>query len=277
MPNLEAGTHPIIPSGEDVLFEGAQLRIVRVWQGVPVPEAEAVDGTVTVTPGESPRPVTVTIDARFAIGQEVGRVGTEGAATYYCMDGNTRETFECRTPGCCYGEERIPFAITLDSAYCQEFCDARSPSSGRPTAPDASDGRPGPDGAFRPGPFPSEPGACIVRAMPYDVTPDGLARDTEVEYFRSGGPGGQHKNKTETAVRLVHRPSGITVVATRQRSRLQNLEDAFARLEERLREANRPRKPRKATRPTAGSQRRRLAEKTRRATVKAGRGRVRDE
>lgn len=113
--------------------------------------------------------------------------------------------------------------------------------------------------------------------MPWDVTPEGLERDTEVEYFRSGGPGGQHKNKTETAVRLVHRPSGITLVATRQRSRLQNLEDAFARLEERLREANRPRKPRKPTKPTLGSKRRRLEAKKRRSAVKAARGRVREE
>lgn len=113
--------------------------------------------------------------------------------------------------------------------------------------------------------------------MPWDVTPEGLARDTDVEFYRSGGPGGQHKNKTETAVRLVHRPSGLTVIATRQRSRLQNLDDAFARLEARLVEANRPRKPRHATRPTQGSKRRRLESKGHRAVVKAGRGRVRDE
>lgn len=126
-------------------------------------------------------------------------------------------------------------------------------------------------------PSPGSRVACIVPPMAWDVTPEGLARDTEIEFFRSGGPGGQHKNKTETAVRLVHRPSRITVIATRQRSRLQNLADAFGRLEARLEAANRPIQRRHATRPTRGSQLRRLEAKGRRGAVKAGRGRIREE
>jgi protein subunit release factor B len=66
-------------------------------------------------------------------------------------------------------------------------------------------------------------------------TPEILRKQVLVETYRSRGPGGQHKNKTETAVRLRHLSSGITVTATEQRSQSQNLKLAFARLEERLR------------------------------------------
>ena len=66
-------------------------------------------------------------------------------------------------------------------------------------------------------------------------TPETLRKQVLVETYRSRGPGGQHKNKTETAVRLRHLSSGITVTATEQRSQSQNLKLAFERLGERLR------------------------------------------
>ena len=62
-----------------------------------------------------------------------------------------------------------------------------------------------------------------------------LKKQVIVETYRSRGPGGQHKNKTETAVRLRHLPTGITVTATEQRSQSQNLKLAFERLGVRLR------------------------------------------
>ncbi len=52
--------------------------------------------------------------------------------------------------------------------------------------------------------------------------------DVKIEYSRSGGPGGQNVNKRETAVRLVHLPSGIAVHATGERSQEQNREQALA-------------------------------------------------
>jgi peptide chain release factor len=61
-----------------------------------------------------------------------------------------------------------------------------------------------------------------------------LRKQVIVETYRSRGPGGQRKNKTETAVRLRHLSSGITVTATEQRSQSQNLKLAFERLGERL-------------------------------------------
>ena len=55
-------------------------------------------------------------------------------------------------------------------------------------------------------------------------------RDLEFSTLRASGPGGQHVNKTESAVRVVHRPSGLSVVAREERSQQQNKRLALARL-----------------------------------------------
>jgi len=95
-----------------------------------------------------------------------------------------------------------------------------------------------------------------------------LERDSDVEYFIASGPGGQHRNKVETGVRLVHRPSGISVTATERRSQHANREVAFERMAQRLQELQQVKKPRRKTRPTAASRVRRLEAKRRRSLLK---------
>lgn len=59
-----------------------------------------------------------------------------------------------------------------------------------------------------------------------------LLAECEVHAHRTGGPGGQHRNKTATAIRLHHRPSGITVTGTERRSQRENKLKAVQRLRE---------------------------------------------
>jgi peptide chain release factor len=60
--------------------------------------------------------------------------------------------------------------------------------------------------------------------------------DIVIEFYRASGPGGQRKNKKDTAVRVTHLPTGITVVAPESRYRSVNMKRAFERLAERIRE-----------------------------------------
>ena len=95
----------------------------------------------------------------------------------------------------------------------------------------------------------------------YPTDRESLERDCDVEFFIASGPGGQHRNKVETGVRLIHRPTGIVVTATERRSQHANREAAFARMQARLEEFQRVETPRKPTRPTAASRKRRVNEK----------------
>ena len=96
---------------------------------------------------------------------------------------------------------------------------------------------------------------------PYDTDPDRLATQVRVDVYRASGAGGQHVNRTESAVRLTHFPSGVVVTASDTRSQLRNREIAFARLAERLRRLNRVPKVRRPTRPSKAAKARRLSDK----------------
>ena len=70
-----------------------------------------------------------------------------------------------------------------------------------------------------------------VEVMPeLDIRPE----DVEMEVFRASGAGGQHINKTSSAVRLIHKPTGIVVACQTQRSQVQNRDFAMKMLMSKL-------------------------------------------
>jgi ribosome-associated protein len=99
--------------------------------------------------------------------------------------------------------------------------------------------------------------------MSYRIPPNDrdLLADCDVQTFRSGGPGGQHANKVESAVRLIHRPTGESVTRRDTRSQHRNKQLAVEELRRRLEAMARPAKRRVASAPTAASRRRRLERK----------------
>jgi len=113
--------------------------------------------------------------------------------------------------------------------------------------------------------------------MRYDTSREALERESRVEFYNAGGPGGQHRNKHDNAVRLRHEPSGVVVTAAEERSRTRNVERAFERLAARLEQLNHVPKVRRPTRATLGSRRRRVEGKVRRGAIKRMRGAVRDD
>lgn len=95
-----------------------------------------------------------------------------------------------------------------------------------------------------------------------------LDEECEISFFRASGPGGQHRNKRDTAVRLRHRVSGIIIEASDSRSQSQNREAAFERLINRLKSLNRVEKKRIPTRPSKTAKKRRVDAKKRRSRLK---------
>lgn len=103
---------------------------------------------------------------------------------------------------------------------------------------------------------------------------DELVRDCEVRTFHARGPGGQCVNTADSAVRMTHRPSGVSVTSRESRSQFRNRQLCLRKLRaEFARRAAAP-KPRRATKPSRAAKERRLADKRRRSQTKARRMRV---
>jgi len=109
---------------------------------------------------------------------------------------------------------------------------------------------------------------------PYSLDRKTLEREVVVEVFRASGPGGQHVNKTQSALRLTHLPSGVVVMSQDSPSQFRNRETAFKRLVKRLERLNYVPRKRVATKPTKASRERRIEGKKQRGVTKRARGRV---
>ncbi|MHB8875141.1 MAG: peptide chain release factor-like protein [Myxococcaceae bacterium] len=103
------------------------------------------------------------------------------------------------------------------------------------------------------------------------LSDEALLAECQVEFFVAGGPGGQHRNKTSSGVRLTHPPTELSVTATERRSQLQNRGAALERLRRGLALLTFVPKPRRKTKPSRGSKERRIEAKKHTGRKKADR------
>ena len=95
-----------------------------------------------------------------------------------------------------------------------------------------------------------------------------LLRECEVETFRASGPGGQHVNKTESAVRVRHLPTGLVVTSRQERSQHQNKALCLQKLRARVAQLNHRPARRVPTRVPRSAKKRTLEAKARRSYIK---------
>ncbi len=74
----------------------------------------------------------------------------------------------------------------------------------------------------------------VMPELPDDVEVEIRPEDIEMQVFRSSGAGGQHINKTSSAVRLIHKPTGIVVSSQQERSQFQNKDNCMKQLRAKL-------------------------------------------
>lgn len=103
-----------------------------------------------------------------------------------------------------------------------------------------------------------------------------LKKEVRIEFYKGRGPGGQHRNKTLSCVRLMHEPSNVRVIATEFRSQFRNKALAFERLQEKLKELNAEKAVRIITKKTQHEREKVLHDKKMRSFRKQSRRRVDD-
>ena len=106
---------------------------------------------------------------------------------------------------------------------------------------------------------------------------DELARQCDVQVFRATGPGGQGVNTTDSAVRMVHRQTGTTVVSRESRSQWQNRQSCLSKLRKIFERRAVCPKHRKKTKVSRAQRERRLRDKRFRAQAKRLRRRPNEE
>ncbi|MBP0981571.1 MAG: peptide chain release factor 2 [Oscillospiraceae bacterium] len=74
----------------------------------------------------------------------------------------------------------------------------------------------------------------VMPDLPDDVEVDIRPEDIEMQVYRASGAGGQHVNKTSSAVRLIHKPTGIVVASQQERSQFQNKDNCMKMLKAKL-------------------------------------------
>ena len=113
--------------------------------------------------------------------------------------------------------------------------------------------------------------AAPIARIVYATDRETLEGQVRIDTYRASGPGGQHVNKTNSAIRITHEPSGVVVIAQDSSSQFRNKELAYERLIEKLEKLNHVPKKRFATKPSRASKERRIETKKTRAVVKTGR------
>jgi len=114
----------------------------------------------------------------------------------------------------------------------------------------------------------------VKKPIPIPVQDEDLLNECIVETMRSSGRGGQHVNTTDSAVRLTHLPTGVTVKIQQSRSQHKNKQEALRVLREKLKTLNKVKKPRRKTKVSKAVKKKNLEKKKKHSLLKKNRRRV---